>query len=113
MVIIVESKTLPITQALRHAVETQAQHITRLSQKIILIRVSLETIAKKKNDTQASIAQFMVEIPGKNIIVRKKAQDLYVAVTQAAQRAAQQLIRTQKKHLKARRIPENALTALT
>lgn len=91
MDVIVTSKTLQVTQALRAAAIRQAEKLMRFGKKILRVRVTLEKVAKKKNDTQAAIVQYHVELPGRDVIVRRQARDMYEALVDAASRAARQV----------------------
>lgn len=99
MVVLVESKSMPVTTALRAAAAKQAQRIFKLSGRVLSVRVSMETVARRKNDSQAAIVQYLVQVPGRVIVVRRKAKDVYQAIADAAHHAARQV-----KKLKERRI---------
>jgi ribosomal subunit interface protein len=99
MVVLVESKSMPVTTSLRAAAAKQAQKIFKLGSRVLSVRVSMETVAKKKNDGQAAVVQYLVQVPGRVIVVRRKAKDVYLALGEAAQHAARQV-----KKLKERRI---------
>jgi len=97
MVVIVTSKTLHVTQALREMAERQAQKLYRLGKRIIRVRVSLEAVTKKKNDTHSTVVQYHVELPGKDVVVRRKARDMYEALVDAASSAARQVRKAKEK----------------
>ncbi len=99
MNVIVQSKTMTVTQALREFAEKQAQKFAKSGKNIEQIVVFLEVVKKKKNDVHAATAQFLIAIPGKNIVVRERAKDMYQAMTSAADHAAQQLHRAKEKQL--------------
>ncbi len=101
--VIVESKTIPVTAALRAVAVKQARHILRLGGRILRIRVHLDAIAKKKNDTHSSVAQFQIELPGKDIVVRRRARDLYLAIIEAAHQASRQVRKLKEKRLTTKR----------
>lgn len=84
MQVIVEAKNMNVTQALRNFIEEHAQKIEKVAHKITAVRVFLETIPKKNNDPQANQVTFLVEVPGKDVTVRKRAVDMYTAVVGAA-----------------------------
>jgi ribosomal subunit interface protein len=99
MDVIVTSKTLQVTQALRAMAARQAQKLFRLGKKILRVRVSLEAVAKKKNDMTATIVQYHVELPGKDIVVRRKARDMYEALVDAASSAARQVRKVKERQI--------------
>ncbi|MBP7774643.1 ribosome-associated translation inhibitor RaiA [Candidatus Woesebacteria bacterium] len=97
MQVIVEAKSLTVTEALRLHVEKQAQKLLKLEKKITAVRVFLETVAKKRNDPAANTATFHVEIPGKDVTVTKHAVDMYEAVIAAADGAVKQVQKVMEK----------------
>lgn len=103
MNVIVQSKTMVITAAIESAAYHFAKKFTRRGQRISQVHVFLEQVAKKKNDTTAAIATFAVDVPGKNVVVREKARDVYLALSEAANGVLRQLSKTKEKRL-ARRL---------
>jgi len=99
MNVIVQSKTMTVTQALRDFSAKQAKKFSRSGRKIEQVVVFLEIVKKKKNDMQAATAQFLIAVPGKDIVVRQRAKDMYQAITSAADRALQQLHKAKEKQL--------------
>lgn len=112
MDVIVTSKTLQITQALRQAAIRQAEKLLKFGKKILRVRVSLEAVAKKKNDTQAAIVQYHVELPGKDVVVRRQARDMYEALVDAASRAGRQICKIKEKRIYFKRGYRSAFTGL-
>lgn len=102
MQVIVQTKTLPVTQALRAFVERQSQRLTKMGLKINKIVVYLENVARKTSDPHRSEVRYRVEIPGKDVVVEKKGNDLYAAITDASLRVARQLSKLKEKHLQRR-----------
>lgn len=91
MQVIVESKNLDVTPALREHTTKQARKLTKLHKKIEKIRVFLETVKKKSNDPLANQVTYEVAIPGKNVIVKSHAPDMYDAIVKATDGAVRQL----------------------
>ncbi len=91
MTVLVESKQVKVTKALREFATKQANKLNKLGKKISKVTVYLETITKKSNDPQANKVTFTLEVPGKNVVVRKHAVDMYVAIVDAAHAAVRQL----------------------
>ncbi len=105
MDVLVESKTIPVTDALRALAVKQARRISRLGARVLRIRVIFETIGKKRNDAQATMVQFLVELPGRDVVVRRRARDLYQALIDAAHHTARQVRRAKEKRINLRRQP--------
>ena len=103
MKVIVRSKTLEVTKALRNFIGQQAQKIAKTGQKISKITVFLESIARKKNDLRSATVKFDIDIPGKNVVVKRHAQDMYVAIVDAANRARRYIRKTKEKRLTKKR----------
>ena len=99
MTVIVESKQMKVTKALRQFVEKQTQKISKLNKKATQVRVHLETVKKKSNDPLSNIATFLIEIPGKNVIVTRRAINMYDAIIDATKGAVRQLRKQHEKKI--------------
>lgn len=100
MTVIVESKRLKVTRALRNFVTEQAERLTKLGADITQIRVYLETVRKKSNDPTANIATYVVSIPGKKaMVVKKKAVDMYQAISDGSKEALRRLRKVREKRM--------------
>jgi len=99
MDVIVTSKTLQITQALKAAAVRQATKLFRFGHRILRVRVSLEAVAKKKSNITAAVVQYRVELPGRDVIVRRQAQDMYEALVDAASSAARQVRKVKERRM--------------
>lgn len=99
MQVIVEGKEMQVTPALQQHAEKQSRKVTKLSDKIIGIRLYLETVKKKSNDPMANRVSYTIEIPGKDVVVTAHAPDMYEAITKASDSAARKL---RKEHEKQR-----------
>lgn len=97
MQVIVESKNLDVTKALRTHTEKQARKVSRLQKNVEKVRVFLETIKKKSNDPLANKVTYEVAIKGRNIVVKTHAQDMYDAIVKATDGAVRQLRKTFEK----------------
>ncbi len=95
MNVIVQSKTIPVTAAMRNFIVKQASRLQRRSTHILKVTVFVELVKKKKNDVQAATAKFLIDIPGKNIVVQEKAKNLYRAIHDAG-RATSLLLSREK-----------------
>ena len=104
MRVLVQSSSIDITEALRRFIDEQVQRICRKSHQISKICVFLDVIGRKKNDPKSSQAKFLIMVPGKDIVVKRTATNLYDAIVDVSRRAARQLGKAQKTRLqKARR----------
>ena len=97
MNVIVQSKTMVITEAIRNFAIRQTRKLLRRGQKIGNVFVFLETVKRKKNDEFAAIAKFYVDLPGRNIVVQEKAKDIYLAMHDAAAATLRQIGRSKEK----------------
>lgn len=99
MNVIVQSQTMVITEGIRAFALRQLKRLSSRGQKIQNVRVFLETIARKKNDAHAATAKVYIDIPGKRVVVQRRAKDLYFALSEAAKHAVQQVSRVkERKH---------------
>ncbi|PIR59236.1 MAG: ribosomal subunit interface protein [Candidatus Pacebacteria bacterium CG10_big_fil_rev_8_21_14_0_10_56_10] len=106
MRIIVQSKTVRVTQALRAFVRKQALKMLK-HQRVIGVRVYLETVAKRSNDPQGTTVKYQVEVPGKDIVVKRQAADLYQAIASATRRALRQVRKAKEKRITTGRRTDN------
>ena len=91
MTVIVESKRMKVTSALRSFIEKQTRKLVKLNKNATQVRVHLETIEKKSNDPLSNMVTFLIEIPGKNIVITKRAVNMYDAIVDATTGAVRQL----------------------
>ena len=105
MRVLIQSKTLQVTEAMRAFIERQAAKILRRQPRINSITVFLESVGKKKNDMQSAIARMKVVIPGKDIVVERRARDMYEAIVDVTTRAKEGLSRFKERRLTSKRSP--------
>lgn len=103
MRILVAAKQLEITGALREFIQTQAQKIAKLHKRVTQVRVFIEKVSKKRNDPLANIVTFEIQTPGKNVVVKKHAVDMYQAIVQATESATRQLRKQYEKRMTLKR----------
>ena len=103
MTVLVESKQLKVTQALRDFATRQMEKMAKLGKNVGKISVYLETVGKKSNDPSANRVTVQVEVPGKNVIVRKHAADMYTAIADAAHGAVRRLRKQTERRMTLRR----------
>lgn len=98
MKIFVYGKDLEITSAIREFANQQIiKKLSKLGSKVQAVRLYLENIGRKDNDPQSATAKCQVEIPGKNLLIRSKAHDLYLAISSVAEGASRRLRKTKEK----------------
>lgn len=91
MRIIVQSKNVALTAALRRYVQRQAAKLSGPHLQIRQVTAFLETIARKKNDLGGASVKLLVEVPGKDVVVERHGVDLYDTIVDAADRARRAL----------------------
>jgi ribosomal subunit interface protein len=101
MTLIVESKRLKLTKALREFVSKQTQKLTKLGQQgATKVAVYLETVKKKSNDPTANSVTYALSLPGRKVIVVKKhAVDMYQAIVAASSEAFRKLRKVKERRL--------------
>ena len=102
MTVIVQSKTMPVTAALRAFVQQQVGKLTKFSNRISNVRVYLEKIVDKRNDPHASVVKFEVFLPGTRMVVRRHAVDMYEAVVDTTHSMMEQLRKWKGRRLQGR-----------
>lgn len=99
MHVIVQSKTLPVTDSLRQFIERQARKLERLGIRISKTRIFLENIGKKDDLSNATV-KYAVSMPGKKrVVVTRCASDMYEAVVDATDRVMRQLRKVKEKRI--------------
>jgi ribosomal subunit interface protein len=100
MKILIQSKTLAVTEAMRSFIERQTRRLFRKSQRVGQVTIYLETLSKrKKHDVQSACAKFQVHLPGRDIVVERRAVDLYQAIADASASAARRLRKFKEKRI--------------
>jgi ribosomal subunit interface protein len=103
MRILVESKTLEVTQPLREFTKEQASKLNKLGQRISKVQVSLEQrVAKSKRDRNA-LVKYVVNVPGKTLVTKCKAADMYNAIIDATDKVIRQTRKFKEKRLTKRK----------
>lgn len=100
MKILIQSKTLEVSAALRDFVERYAQRLAAHKYRVNTVTVFLENITRKKNDQNAAVARLKIDVPGKkDIVVERRAKDLYEAIVDASERAMRYVRKLKEKRL--------------
>lgn len=103
MRVIVQSKSVAVTEALRRYIRRQLSLLTRHSQRISSVTVILETIKGGKDPERAMKVKICIHLPKAPFCVEREGHDLYQVVVDASHRAARYLRKTKEKHLESRR----------
>ncbi len=103
MTVIVESKKMKVTQAIRIFAEKQAEKLKKLEKGVSQVRIYLESVAKKKSDVHSNIVTYCISIPGKDVIVKKRAVDMYTAIVDATEGAVRKLRKVSEKRMTMKR----------
>lgn len=100
MKVFVQGKNMNVTRGIHQFVNRKVkQTIAKIGQRVVAVRVYIENVARKKNDPNGSKATVMLEIPGKDIVVKQKAHDTYLAIGEAIKGAGRQLRKLKDKRL--------------
>jgi ribosomal subunit interface protein len=103
MNITVQSKTLEVTDALRAFCEKQASKVNRFGRKISSINIHIENVKRKKNDPSAASVLYSVNLPGKVVVVRRKAVNMYEAVVDATNGIIRQVRKSKERRITRKR----------
>jgi putative sigma-54 modulation protein len=108
MTVFVQAKSLPITQALRKFIQEQASKIVKFSGKVSQISVYLEKASfRKNNDPLVASVKYHVKMPGKDIVVTRRATDMYDAIVDATDRVSRQVRKFKERRLTLKRKAQN------
>jgi ribosomal subunit interface protein len=103
MKVLIQSKTLEVSAALRDFVERQTNRIANHKHRVNSVSVSLENITRKKNDQTSAVARLKIDLPGKkDVIVERRAANLYEAIMEACERAMRYVRKLKEKRLEQR-----------
>lgn len=94
---------MKVTQAIRLFAEKQAAKLMKVADNISQVRIHLETVSKKKSDQFSNLVTYHVAVPGKDVVVKKHAVDMYEAIVDATRGAVRKLRKTQEKRMTKRR----------
>jgi len=99
MRILIASKTLEITKAMRDFANEQALKLNKFGQRISKVQVFLEQrVAKSKRDRNA-LVKYVVSLPGKTLVIKCKAADMYDAIIDATNKVMRQTRKFKEKRL--------------
>jgi len=97
MRVVVQSSSVPVTQALRSFAEQQVNRLVRKSQRIYQINFGIRKILGKKNDMTAAEVTCRVSLPGKQVVITRRGSDVYEALVDSSRRAARKLRKLREK----------------
>lgn len=97
MKVLVEGKQMEVTLALQNYVKKHTRKLEKLGKKITSVHVFLESLPKKKNDLHSNMVICKVILPGKTVVVKKHAADMYEAIVLTLDGAARQVRKTFEK----------------
>jgi len=93
MTTLVAAKNFDVTKGIRQHVEGQSSKVKRLTDRVKQIKVYLESVGRRGNNPNANQAKVVLEVPGKDVVVIKKAGDMYQTISLAFSAAARHLRR--------------------
>lgn len=99
MRIFIQSKTLAVTEAIAAFTTRHLKRLEKRNSSIEAVTVFLDAVARKKNDVTASIARIRVSLPGKDVVVERRATNLYDAIVDASQRIAERVRASRERRL--------------
>ena len=111
MNIMVHSKTVPVTEAMRGFIAKQADKFGKLSQPIESLRVFLENRKNHEGVSLESKVNVQVKVRGKDIVTSAKAANLYTAVHEAMHDALRSL-RKRKERFTTKRALRRRMTKI-
>lgn len=104
MKILIQSKTLEVSAALRDFIERQIARLSNHKHKVNSVTVSLENVARKKNDQNAAVARLKIDLPGKkDVVVERRAKNMYDAIVAACERSVRYVRKFKEKRLASQR----------
>lgn len=111
MNVVVHSKTVPVTKAMRRFIEKQAGKVNKLSHKINQFTVFLENRRNHAGLSIESKVNVKLSIPGKDILASAKADNLYTAVNEAMEDAVRGLRKRKERFMSRRQVERRAKRA--
>lgn len=97
MNIILQSRNIEPDEALQTFIQRQMEEIDRHGYRLEKLTVELSRVEKKKNDTFSNTVRLIADWPGENIVVERHAEDMKVAIVDAAERLDRVLRKAKEK----------------
>lgn len=95
----IASKTMSLTRALRDFAQDQVAKLGRLHQRITDVSVFLDQKAKGKKRDDNALAKFVVRVPGKTIVIKRAAHNMYDAIVSASDGVLRRVRKTKEKRI--------------
>ena len=83
MNVLVQAKSLEVTDGIRSFVEKQAQKVSKVGVPIPLMTVYLEMVERKDHEANRCVVSCKTELAGKDVLVKKHGVDLYAVIVDA------------------------------
>lgn len=99
MHVLIASKTLKITQAMRDFAQEQAEKLERLQQRVSKIRIVMEKMVPGSKREEDVVIKIVVGLPGKTIVIKHTAHDMYEGLVEAADKVMRQARKFKEKRL--------------
>lgn len=103
MNVIVQAKSMEVTKALRIFINKQAAKLGKIHSKITKVMVYVENVARRDSDPKRAEVRYKVELPGKDIVVKRRANDLYDAVVDATDSVVRHVRKLKEKNMTKKR----------
>lgn len=111
MGIIVASQTLHVTQALKRFAQEQAQKLLKLNQRISKVQIFLEQEVKAAKRESNAIVKYIVTLPGKQLVIRHRAHDMYQGIVDTTDRVFRQVRKLKERRQTTRKMGVRFLTS--
>ena len=90
---------MEVTKALKFFIKKQASKLGKMHGKISKVRVYVENVARRDSDPNRAEVRYKVELPGKDIVVKRRATDLYEAIVDATDSVVRQVRKMKEKRI--------------
>lgn len=97
MRVFVASKTLDLTRALREFAHRQAGKLDKLNLRITKTQIFVDQWAQKTKQDRNALVKCVVSLPGKTVVIKHKAYDMYEAIVAATDKIVRQVRKIKEK----------------
>jgi ribosomal subunit interface protein len=110
MDVIVQTKSLKVTRALREFIQRQSHKLEKLRDlNVSKITVYLEQDTRKSNKNKKVSVKYNIELPGKDLWVEIDGYDFYDAIVDATNAALRKMRQKKEKETNYRRLSRNQI----
>lgn len=95
----IASRTLPITTALREFAKEQVEKFNKLHQRVSRVQIFLDQQVKGSKRDYNALVKYVVSLPGRTIVIRKTAHDMYQGIATATDRALRHVRKLKEKQI--------------